>query len=46
MEEKLRAIFKAYDIRGKVGSELTPGVLEAVGKAFAEFLPEEGVVAF
>lgn len=38
-------IFKAYDIRGKVGSELTPHVAEAVGKAFADWLPEKGSVA-
>jgi phosphomannomutase len=38
-------IFKAYDIRGKVGSELTPEVSEAVGKAFADWLPNSGKVA-
>lgn len=38
-------IFKAYDIRGKVGSELTPEVSEAVGKAFADWLPNAGSVA-
>lgn len=38
-------IFKAYDIRGKVGTELNPQVAEAVGKAFGVWLPEKGVVA-
>jgi phosphomannomutase len=41
----LSTIFKAYDIRGRVGSELTPEVTETVGKAFANWLPESGVVA-
>ena len=38
-------IFKAYDVRGKVGSELTPAVVEAIGTAFANWLPNEGSVA-
>ncbi len=38
-------IFKAYDIRGKVGLELTPELVEKVGKAFADWLPAEGPVA-
>ncbi|HUS25919.1 MAG TPA: phosphomannomutase [Nevskiaceae bacterium] len=38
-------IFKAYDVRGKVGSELTPTVTQAIGKAFADWLPTQGVVA-
>lgn len=41
----LDSIFKAYDIRGKVGSELTNQVAEGVGKAFGLWLPEEGPVA-
>jgi phosphomannomutase len=39
------AIFKAYDVRGKVGSELTPEVSNTIGKAFATWLPTEGPVA-
>lgn len=39
------SVFKAYDIRGKVGSELTPAVAETVGRAFADWLPETGPVA-
>lgn len=38
-------IFKAYDIRGKVGSELTADVAYRVGKALADWLPNDGPVA-
>lgn len=38
-------IFKAYDIRGKVGSELSSEVAERVGRAFADWLPQAGTVA-
>lgn len=38
-------IFKAYDIRGKVGIELSNDVAKAVGKAFGVWLPEKGPVA-
>ncbi len=38
-------IFKAYDIRGKVGDELTVGLTQRVGQAFAEWLPEDGSIA-
>lgn len=38
-------IFKAYDVRGKVGSELTPEVVGKIGRAFADWLPTEGPVA-
>lgn len=37
-------IFKAYDIRGKVGTELTPEVAEAVGRGLADIL-DDGPVA-
>lgn len=39
------SIFKAYDVRGKVGSELTPEVANAIGRAFGDWLPNEGPVA-
>lgn len=39
------SIFKAYDVRGKVGSELTAEVTTKIGKAFAAWLPENGPVA-
>ncbi len=45
MEEALQAIFKAYDVRGKVGSELNAPVANAIGKALAVWLPNEGPVA-
>jgi phosphomannomutase len=38
------SIFKAYDIRGLVGTELTNEVAEAVGRGLADFLPDEGPV--
>jgi phosphomannomutase len=39
------AIFKAYDIRGKVGTELSDAACNQIGRAFADYLPQEGVVA-
>jgi phosphomannomutase len=39
------AIFKAYDVRGKVGSELNDEICNNIGKAFADWLPQEGIVA-
>jgi phosphomannomutase len=41
----IKNIFKAYDVRGKVGSELNPEVANKIGRAFADWLPKEGVVA-
>lgn len=41
----LSAIFKAYDVRGRVGSELTQQAVEAIGVAFGQWLPENGVVS-
>lgn len=41
----LANIFKAYDVRGKVGSELTAEVAEKIGRAFADWLPTTGKVA-
>lgn len=38
-------IFKAYDVRGKVGSELTPEVANKIGQAFGQWLPGDGPVA-
>ncbi len=38
-------IFKAYDIRGKVGTELTSEVAHMVGSALANWLPSQGPVA-
>ncbi|HSE61594.1 MAG TPA: phosphomannomutase/phosphoglucomutase [Candidatus Saccharimonadales bacterium] len=39
------AIFKSYDIRGKVGSELTEETTKQIARAFADYLPEAGIVA-
>lgn len=41
----LDVIFLAYDLRGKVGSELNDAVVTDIGRAFADWLPTEGVVA-
>ena len=38
-------IFKAYDVRGKVGTELTTEVAEKIGRALADWLPNGGAVA-
>ena len=38
-------IFKAYDIRGKVGAQLNSDIVERIGRAFAGWLPTEGPVA-
>ena len=39
------SIFKAYDVRGKVGSELTAEVTNKIGQAYAQWLPTSGAVA-
>jgi len=38
-------IFKAYDVRGKVGEQLNDDVVMRIGRAFADWLPTEGPVA-
>lgn len=38
-------IFKSYDIRGKVGSELTNEFVHTIGAVFADWLPTDGIVA-
>jgi phosphomannomutase len=43
--DAINNIFKAYDIRGRVGTELTVDVTNGVGKALADWLPNEGPVA-
>ena len=43
--DAINNIFKAYDVRGKVGSELTSDVTHKIGQAFADWLPNEGAVA-
>lgn len=39
------SIFKAYDVRGTVGTQLTPEVAERIGRGFAEWLPASGAIA-
>ena len=41
----LAAVFKSYDIRGRVGDELNADFAQKVGRAFADWLPEGGTVA-
>lgn len=43
--DQIAEIFKAYDIRGKVGSQLTPELVHTIGRVFADWLPSEGIVA-
>lgn len=45
MAHALDHIFKSYDIRGEVGTELNAEVAQAVGQAFADWLPSTGAVA-
>jgi phosphomannomutase len=40
-EDFLSSIIKAYDIRGLVGTQVTPEFAHAVGRAFARYLIEE-----
>ena len=42
---QLDNIFKAYDVRGKVGSELNSKSVKIIGQAFGEWLPTAGSVA-
>jgi phosphomannomutase / phosphoglucomutase len=39
----IRDIFREYDIRGITGSQLTPEIARAIGRAFAALLAERGV---
>lgn len=45
MTDTVSQIFKAYDIRGKVGTELTAELARNIGAAMAKWLPVEGIVA-
>lgn len=38
-------IFLAYDVRGKVGTELNRETVGAIGRAFGDWLPNDGPVA-
>jgi phosphomannomutase / phosphoglucomutase len=37
-----RHMFRAYDIRGKVGSSLTPEAADAIGRAFGSYVIDQG----
>ncbi len=43
--QALSEIFKAYDIRGKVGSELSADNVYKIARVYADWLPKKGVVA-
>lgn len=45
MDKNVSSIFKAYDVRGKVGEELTEQVVKDIGRSLADWLPNQGVVA-
>lgn len=45
MDNSVANIFKAYDIRGKVGTELNPELCQNIGAAMANWLPAAGVIA-
>lgn len=45
MSGKLHDIFKAYDIRGTVGTDLTPVTVNSIAKAYADWLPVKGIIA-
>lgn len=45
MKDVLDEIFKAYDVRGKVGEQLNDEVVFGIARAFADWLPAEGPVA-
>jgi phosphomannomutase len=40
-DERLHAIFKAYDVRGLVGEQIDPALARAIGAAFARFVVAE-----
>lgn len=41
----LDEIFLAYDVRGIVGSQLNDQVVTSIGRAFGDWLPQQGTVA-
>ena len=36
-------IFRGYDIRGMVGKDLNPEIVEHIGKAFGTYLKRRGI---
>ncbi len=45
MDASIAEIFKSYDIRGKVGTQLTTETVRDIARAYADWLPTEGTVA-
>lgn len=45
MENIFDEIFKAYDIRGKVGTQLNEEVVYNIARSYADWLPSNGAVA-
>ncbi len=43
--DNISEIFKAYDVRGKVGSQLNSESSKNIARAFADWLPTHGIVA-
>ncbi|MDB5163560.1 MAG: Phosphomannomutase [Candidatus Saccharibacteria bacterium] len=43
--EELSEIFKAYDIRGEVGTQLSQQTSKQIARAYADWLPRAGAVA-
>jgi len=36
-------MFRGYDLRGRIGEDLTPEIVEAIGKAYGTFLKRRGI---
>lgn len=45
MDKDISHIFKSYDIRGKVGTELNKNSVEQIARAYANWLPKKGTIA-
>lgn len=45
MDSSIAEIFKSYDIRGKVGTQLTAESVKDIARAYADWLPTQGTVA-
>ena len=44
-KNKLDLIFKSYDIRGVYGDSIDQDIAYKIGKAFAEFVPDDTIIA-
>ena len=36
-------MFRGYDLRGRVGTDLTPEIVECIGKAYGTFLKRHNI---